>query len=108
MPEFKDTLIDALATLYFVDQSPEIGAVLLPTIEHAAKIAIEQESLRSWPELNASETLANLSTTFNRLKKMASKSIVIPSSDSKPLEELCGDIIQQIEDFQKDTPSKKN
>ncbi|KAF9576364.1 hypothetical protein EC968_009338 [Mortierella alpina] len=41
MPEFKDTLIDAIATLYFVDQSPEIGA----TIEHAAKMAIEQESL---------------------------------------------------------------
>ncbi|KAF9575027.1 AAA ATPase midasin [Mortierella alpina] len=55
---------------------------------------------------STSETLANLSTTFNRLKKIASKSIVIPSSDSEPLEELCGDIIQQIEDFQKDTPSK--
>ncbi|KAF9965374.1 hypothetical protein BGZ70_004971, partial [Mortierella alpina] len=55
---------------------------------------------------STSETLVNLATTFNRLKKIASKSIVIPSSDSEPLEELCGDIIQQIEDFQKDTPSK--
>ncbi|KAF9563540.1 hypothetical protein EC968_004812 [Mortierella alpina] len=45
MPEFKDMLIDAIATSYFVDQSPEIGAVLLKTIEHAAKIAIAQESL---------------------------------------------------------------
>ncbi|KAF9573424.1 hypothetical protein EC968_008509 [Mortierella alpina] len=45
MLEFKDTLIDAIATLYFVDQSPENGAVFLKAIEHAAKMAIEQESL---------------------------------------------------------------
>ncbi|KAF9140977.1 AAA ATPase midasin [Mortierella sp. GBA39] len=55
---------------------------------------------------STSETLLNLATTFGRLKKIASKSIVLPSPDSEPLEELCGDIIQQIEDFQKDTPSK--
>ncbi|KAK3846925.1 MAG: hypothetical protein J3R72DRAFT_519841 [Linnemannia gamsii] len=55
---------------------------------------------------STSETLLNLPITFGRLKKIASKSIVLPSSDSEPLEELCGDIIQQIEDFQKDTPSK--
>ncbi|KAF9556390.1 hypothetical protein EC968_008303 [Mortierella alpina] len=45
---------------------------------------------------STNDTLANLSTTFNRLKKMASRC----------LEERCGDIIQQIEGFQKDTPSK--
>ncbi|KAF8942691.1 AAA ATPase midasin [Haplosporangium gracile] len=55
---------------------------------------------------STSETLLNLATTFDRLKKIASRSIVLPSSNSEPLEELCGDIIQQIEDFQKDTPSK--
>ncbi|KAF9110511.1 AAA ATPase midasin [Mortierella sp. AM989] len=55
---------------------------------------------------STSETLLNLEMTFNRLKKITSKKIIIPSSDSEPLEELCGDIIQQIEDFQKDTPSK--
>ncbi|KAG0241019.1 AAA ATPase midasin [Mortierella sp. GBA43] len=55
---------------------------------------------------SSSETLANLPTTFNRLKKIISKSIVIPSSEDAPLEELCGDVIQQIEEFQKETPSK--
>ncbi|KAK3821371.1 MAG: hypothetical protein J3Q66DRAFT_280726 [Benniella sp.] len=55
---------------------------------------------------SSSDTLANLPTTFNRLKKITSKSIVLPSSENSPLEELCGDIIQQIEDFQKETPSK--
>ncbi|KAG0370064.1 AAA ATPase midasin [Gamsiella multidivaricata] len=55
---------------------------------------------------SASETLINLATTFTRLKKITSKNIVLTSPESEPLEELCGDIIQQIEDFQKDTPSK--
>ncbi|KAF9573508.1 hypothetical protein EC968_008484 [Mortierella alpina] len=45
------------------------------------------------------------SITPNTTDKMVSKRIVIPSLDSESLEELCGDIIQQIEDFQKDTPS---
>lgn len=40
MPEFKDTLIDAIATLYFVDQSPENGAALLKTIKHVPAVSI--------------------------------------------------------------------
>ncbi|KAI1311961.1 AAA ATPase midasin [Mortierella claussenii] len=55
---------------------------------------------------SSSETLLNLATTLHRLKKIASKNVIMPSSDSEPLEDLCGDIIQQIEDFQKETPSK--
>lgn len=39
MPEFKDTLVDAIATLYFVDQSPENGAALLKTIKHVPAVS---------------------------------------------------------------------
>ncbi|KAG0341494.1 AAA ATPase midasin [Podila horticola] len=55
---------------------------------------------------STNDALINLDKTFGRLKRFASRDIVFPSSDNEPLEELCGDIIQQIEDFQKDTPSK--
>ncbi|KAG0044860.1 AAA ATPase midasin [Gryganskiella cystojenkinii] len=55
---------------------------------------------------SSNKALANLETTFGHLKRHAFKNIVFSASDSEPLEELCGDIIQQIEDFQKDTPSK--
>ncbi|KAG0206795.1 AAA ATPase midasin [Mortierella sp. GBA30] len=75
-------------------------AMLMDVPEPARKVF--EESITP----STSETLMNLTTTFSRLKKIASKNIVIPSSDSEPLEELCGDIIQQIEDFQKNTPSK--
>ncbi|KAF9571521.1 hypothetical protein EC968_000484 [Mortierella alpina] len=47
MLEFKDTLIDAIATLYFVDQSPENEAVLLKTIEHAAKMPLNKSRYES-------------------------------------------------------------
>ena len=40
MPEFKDTLVDAIATLYFVDQSPENGALLLKTIKHVPAVSL--------------------------------------------------------------------
>lgn len=40
MPEFKDTLVDAIATLYFVDQSPENGAILLKTIKHVPAVSL--------------------------------------------------------------------
>ncbi|KAF9915434.1 AAA ATPase midasin [Lobosporangium transversale] len=56
--------------------------------------------------LSPSEALLNLPSTFNRLKKIMAKNVVMSSSESAPLEELIGDIIQQIEDFQKETPSK--
>ncbi|KAF9437661.1 AAA ATPase midasin [Entomortierella beljakovae] len=79
-------------------------------ITKTAMIADIPESLRNLISQtvtpSTSEILVNLEATFNRLKKIASKNIVIPSSDEEPLEELCGDIIQQIEDFQKETPSK--
>jgi len=39
MPEFKDTLLDAIATLYYVDQSPENGAMLLKTIKHVPAVS---------------------------------------------------------------------
>ncbi|KAG0022720.1 AAA ATPase midasin [Entomortierella chlamydospora] len=82
-----------------------------------ANIWITESAMLTIPEISrklfeqsitpsTSETLLNLEVTFNRLKKITSKNIIIPSSDNEPLEELCGDIIQQIEDFQKETPSK--
>ncbi|KAG0336802.1 hypothetical protein BG004_007894 [Podila humilis] len=55
---------------------------------------------------STNDALINLEKTFGRLKRFASRDIVFPSSDDEPLEELCGDIIQQIKDFQNDTPSK--
>jgi hypothetical protein len=46
MPEFKDTLVDAIATLYFVDQSPENGAVLLKTIKHVPAVSYQRHCCR--------------------------------------------------------------
>lgn len=39
IPEFKDTLVDAIATLYYVDQSPEDGAKLLKAIKHVPAVS---------------------------------------------------------------------
>ncbi|KAG0307077.1 AAA ATPase midasin [Dissophora globulifera] len=74
---------------------------LLADIPESTRRVFEQSIVPS-----TSETLANLTTTFTRLKKIASRNIILPGPDSEPLEELCGDIIQQIEDFQKESPSK--
>ncbi|KAF9163666.1 AAA ATPase midasin [Actinomortierella ambigua] len=52
------------------------------------------------------EALLNLSKTFDRLKRFVSRDIVLPTTEDEPLDELCGDIIEQIEEFQKETPSK--
>ncbi|KAG0232655.1 AAA ATPase midasin [Actinomortierella wolfii] len=52
------------------------------------------------------DALLNLSKTFDRLKRFVTRDIVLSTPEEEPLEELCGDIIQQIEDFQKETPSK--
>ncbi|KAF9194234.1 AAA ATPase midasin [Haplosporangium sp. Z 11] len=79
-----------------------ITNVALTADTHVPARKVFEESIAP----STSETLMNLASTFGRLKKIASRDIVFPSSDDEPLEELCGDIIQQIEDFQKDTPSK--
>ncbi|KAF9586477.1 AAA ATPase midasin [Lunasporangiospora selenospora] len=54
---------------------------------------------------STNDALTNLEKTYNRLKKITSKDIAL-TPDSDPLGELCGDIIQQIKEFQQDTPSK--